>query len=217
MKRSNQAMQLTGLRLVFPLSVATTFFLQPSRLSIVMADLMSLLGGEVKLWLLLTRQFELGGYMSRTMLFIAMISFLGCLTTPSSAQDSRWGSPDDPIVKFIIAVEAKWASSSCSPQPDLKAVIADDFQGTATNGHRYDKAEAIATDPKALERDCQLGDVKVRFFGDSIAIAYGAESRIRKAEDGKEARRCQVWTDTWLKRNGQWQIVAAQDTVIPCP
>ena len=48
-------MQLTALWLVFPLSLATTFFLQPSRLSVAMADLMSLLGGEVKLWLLLTR------------------------------------------------------------------------------------------------------------------------------------------------------------------
>ena len=155
--------------------------------------------------------------MSRTMLFIATISFFGCLTAPSIAQDSRWGSADDPTVKFMIAMEAKWASSSCSPQPDLKAVIADDFQGTATDGHRYSKADAIATDPNALARDCQLGEVKVRFFGDSIAIAYGAENRIRKAADGKEAKRCQVWTDTWLKRNGQWQIVAAQDTVIPCP
>jgi hypothetical protein len=155
--------------------------------------------------------------MSRTMLFIATISFLGYPTAPSIAQDSRWGSADDPTVKFIIAIEAKWASSSCNPQPDLKAVIAEDFQGTATDGHRYDKAEAIATDPSALARDCQLGQVKVRFFGDSIAIAYGAENRIRKAADDKEARRCQVWTDTWLKRNGQWQIVAAQDTVIPCP
>jgi hypothetical protein len=53
--------------------------------------------------------------MSRTMLFIATISFLGCLTTPGIAQDSKWGSPDDPTVKFIIAMEAKWASSSCSP------------------------------------------------------------------------------------------------------
>ena len=106
--------------------------------------------------------------MSRTMLFIATISFLGCLTTPSIAEDSRWGSPDDSTVKFIIAIEAKWASSSCSPQPDLKAVIADDFQGTATDGHRYDKVEAISIDPKALARDCQLGDVKVRFFGDSV-------------------------------------------------
>ncbi|MFZ0915837.1 MAG: nuclear transport factor 2 family protein [Candidatus Udaeobacter sp.] len=155
--------------------------------------------------------------MSRTMLFIVTISFHGFLITPSIAQDSRWGSSDDPIVKFIIAIEAKWASSSCNPEPGLKAVIADDFQGTSTDGHRYDKAEAIATDPKAVARDCKLGDVKVRFFGNSIAIAYGAESRIRKGADGKEARRCQVWTDTWLKRNGQWQIVAAQDTVIQCP
>ena len=96
-------------------------------------------------------------------------------------------------------------------------MIADDFQGTTTDGHRYDKVEAIAADPKAVARDCQLGDVKERFFGDFIAIAYGSESRIRKAADGKEAKRCQVWTDTWLKRKRQWQIVAAQDTVIPCP
>jgi len=151
------------------------------------------------------------------MLVIATISFLGFLTTPSIGQEGRWGTSDDSTVKFIIAIEAKWADSSCSPQPDLKAAIADDFQGTATDGHRYDKAEAIASDPKPVARDCQLGDVRVRFFGDSIAIAYGAENRIRKDKDGKEAKRCQVWTDTWLKRRGQWQIVAAQDTVIPCP
>jgi len=54
--------------------------------------------------------------MSRTRLFIASISFFGCLTTQGIAQDSRWGSPDDSTVKFIIAIEAKWASSSCSPQ-----------------------------------------------------------------------------------------------------
>ena len=112
--------------------------------------------------------------MSRSTLIVSTISFLGCLTTPGIAQDGRWGSPDDPTVKFMIGIEAKWASSSCSPQPELKAAIADDFQGTATDGHRYDKAEAIATDPKVVARDCQLCEVKVRFFGHSIAIAYGA-------------------------------------------
>src|SRR3954454_11387682 len=129
--------------------------------------------------------------MLRTTLIIAAISFLGALATSTIAQDSKWGSPDNPLVKFIIATESKWASSNCSPQPDLKAVIADDFQGTATDGHRYDKTEAIATDPKTLARDCQLGEVRVRFLGDSTAIAYGSENRIRKAADGKEARRCQ--------------------------
>ena len=33
--------------------------------------------------------------------------------------------------KFMIAAEAKWANSACSPQPSFKDVIADDFQGTS--------------------------------------------------------------------------------------
>lgn len=146
------------------------------------------------------------------------LSILGASISPGIAQESRWGLPDEDTVKFIIAVEAKWSSSNCSPQPDLKDFIADDFQGTFTNGQRFGKVEAIAADPALmkLSRDCQLGEVKVRFFGDSIAIAYGAENRLRKGKDGKEAKRCQVWTDTWLKRNRRWQIVAAQDTVVPC-
>ena len=142
--------------------------------------------------------------------------FLAGFALPSFAQESRWGSPEEETVKFMIAAEAKWANSACSPQPDLKDVIADDFQGTSPSGHRYDKAKAIATDTKSLSRDCQLGEVKVRFFGDSIAIAYGAESAVSKAKDGKETKHCLIWTDTWLKRAGIWQIVAAQDTNIPC-
>jgi len=117
----------------------------------------------------------------------------------------------------MIAAEAKWANSACGPQPDLKEVIADDFQGTSPSGRRYGKKEAITTDTKAIERDCQLGEVKVRFFGDSIALAYGEESAVAKAKDGKEEEKhCLIWTDTWLKRDGKWQIVAAQDTKIPC-
>jgi hypothetical protein len=116
----------------------------------------------------------------------------------------------------MVASEAKWANAACSAQPDLKTFIADDYQGTSTTGRRYPKADAIADDPDRRSRDCRLGDVKVRFFGDSVAVAYGEESRMQKADNGAEARRCQVWTDTWLKRNGHWQIVAAQDTIIPC-
>jgi Domain of unknown function (DUF4440) len=141
--------------------------------------------------------------------------FLGGFASSSFGQESRWGSPEEKTVKFIIAAETKWANSACSPQPDLNDVIADDFQGTSPSGRRYGKKDAITTDTKSLERDCQLGQVKVRFFGDSIAIAYGEESAI-KAKDGKETKHCLIWTDTWLKRAGKWQIVAAQDTDIPC-
>ena len=154
--------------------------------------------------------------MARLAPFVVAVSLLGGFATHTLAQDARWGSPDDSTVKLMTEIEAKWASSNCSPQPDLEQAIADDFQGTSTDGQRYDKRAAITTDPKSAARDCRLGDVRVRFFGDPVALAYGSESRIRKAEDGSESRRCQVWTDTWLRRNGRWQIVAAQDTVVAC-
>jgi hypothetical protein len=133
-----------------------------------------------------------------------------------AAQSSRWGSPDEDTVKYILACEAKWASSACSPQPDMTLFIAEDFQGTSTTGKRYGKPDAIASEAPYHSHDCHLGEVKVRFFGDVVAIAYGAEDRIDRAADGKESKRCQVWTDTWLKRDGKWEIVAAQDTIVTC-
>ena len=154
--------------------------------------------------------------MTPTTALLTIVALLVSFTISAGAQEARWGSPDEPTVKAIIANEAKWANSSCSPQAELKEFVADDFQGTSTSGNRYPKADAIMSDTNALARNCQLGDVRIRFFGDSIAIAYGSESRIPQSKDGKDTKRCQVWTDTWLKRHEQWQVVAAQDTIIPC-
>jgi hypothetical protein len=61
-----------------------------------------------------------------------------------------------------------------------------------------------------------LIDAKVRFFGDNLAMVYGSESAVRKAKDGAEKLRCLIWTDTWLKRDGKWQIIAAQDMPFDC-
>ena len=49
-------------------------------------------------------------------IFGLALSLLGGFPLPSVAQESRWGSPDEDTVKFIRTVEAKWASSACSPR-----------------------------------------------------------------------------------------------------
>ena len=134
-----------------------------------------------------------------------------------SAQTAHWASPNDSTAIKLIAMERMWLNASCSPQPGLKEVFADDFQGTSTTGSRYGKAAAMSNDANSLDRLCELGDVKIHFFGENIAMAYGSESSIRKGTDGKEYKRCLAWTDTWLKRDGKWQIIAAQDNVVECP
>jgi hypothetical protein len=59
-----------------------------------------------------------------------------------------------------------------------------------------------------------LNDVKVRFFGDT-AVAQGNESWVRRTVTPLNGRF--VWTDTWLHRNGKWQIVASEDLIVPEP
>lgn len=48
----------------------------------------------------------------------------------------------------------------------------------------------------------RLIDAKVRFFADNLALVYGCESAGRRTNRGTEQPRCLIWTDTWLKRNG---------------
>ncbi len=152
---------------------------------------------------------------------IVVLPILGTLLIAVSApaqspQQGRWASADDPVAKQMIQMEREWAEDGCTQKPVGVAFLADDFQGTAPGGERYDKAEALNRDASLKERDCRLDDAKVRFFGDSVAIIYGSERALRTDKDGKEAMRCLVWTDTWLKRRGKWEIVAAQDTAVPC-
>jgi hypothetical protein len=126
------------------------------------------------------------------------------------AQTSRWASADDKTAEWMISQERRWAESACDGNDVVQTLLADDFQGTSPSGKRYSKP---TTKEKPSARDCKLGEVKIRFFGDNLAIAYGSESRVKTSADGKEAPETLIWTDTWLKRNGRWQIIAAEDLV----
>ena len=147
---------------------------------------------------------------------VTLLALVGMSAATLHAQSARVGTPDDPTVKSMIAAERTWSAGNCAPQPGLRDVIADDYQGTATNGHRVKKADVIQTDTTALDRECTLGDVAAHFFGDDVAVLYGGESSLRKDKAGVEKKRCLIWTDTWLRRGGKWQIIASQDTVVTC-
>ena len=134
------------------------------------------------------------------------------------AQQGRWAAPDDTTAKFIIDSERQWAEAACTHNKIAAEILADDFQGTSPEAKRYTKPEEVAdtADRSTTAQDCRLLDARVRFFGDALAMVYGSESSIRKGKDRADEKRCLIWTDTWLKRNGKWQIIAAQDTQYQC-
>jgi hypothetical protein len=149
---------------------------------------------------------------------VAVLVIAGITGVQAQGQQGQWAAADNPAAKYMVDAERQWAEDACTHHKITDKILADDFQGTSPEGKRYTKSEEVAdtSDLSKTARDCRLIDAKVRLFGADLALVYGSESSVRKAKDGTEQSRCLIWTDTWLKRNGQWQIIAAQDTQFDC-
>ena len=130
----------------------------------------------------------------------------------AQAQESRWAKTDDLTARSLINYERLWAEAGCTHNGIEKTILAEDFQGTAPDGSHYSKKEATTEFAGGRsEENCEIYEVTVHFFGDATAILYGSESAVHVEVGGSRHKVKLTWTDTWLKRQGIWQIVAAQD------
>jgi hypothetical protein len=155
------------------------------------------------------------------LLFLLMTTIVAFAQDPvkqpePDEQQGRWATTTDTTAKSLIAMEREWAEEACTGKIVVQGILAEDFQGTSPDGTRYSKQEAVERASTIAPHDCRLIDAKVHFFGDNTALVYGSESSVRKGNTGQNYTRTLVWTDTWLKRNGRWQIVAAQDVRADC-
>jgi ketosteroid isomerase-like protein len=115
--------------------------------------------------------------------------------------------------RYILDSERQWAESVATGDISaIERILADDFIGVDPKGRLYNKQQMIGETrdaPKYFVSN-RLNDVKLRFYGNT-AIAQGSETW--EKHSGERGRF--VWTDTWLQRNGRWQIVAAEDLIAP--
>ena len=112
---------------------------------------------------------------------------------------------------YILESERQWAESvGTGDTSAIERILADDFVAVDPKGVLYTKQQMVADTRNAPKYyvSNRLNDVKVRFYGET-AIAQGSETwEKRTGERGRF-----VWTDTWIWRNGRWQIVAAEDLI----
>ena len=144
---------------------------------------------------------------------IAFLIAVAVAAPPPAAKCTTTGPHDPTALKYICDSERAWAESVATGNPAaVKRILADDFIGVDPDGQQYRKAEMLADTAKGPQSFAsnKINDVVVRFYG-NMAIAQGSETWTRK--NGEKGR--WVWTDTWLKRNGAWQIVAAEDLKAP--
>jgi hypothetical protein len=145
---------------------------------------------------------------------LAALSALLCLSLsfPASADGKH-----DAAERYIKQKEAEWAEQSVSNDDGLlRRLLADDYIGVSSSAQVETKKrqieEALAAQKQPSEFVSNRVDyVDVRFFSDNLAVAQGQESWV--LTNGEHGR--YIWTDTWLRRKGQWQIIASQDTKLP--
>ena len=116
--------------------------------------------------------------------------------------------------QYIREGEKQWAESVATGDTVvIVRILADDFIGVDPDGNQYDKPTMVketATAPKYFLSN-HLNDVRVTFYG-TTAVAQGDETWVKR-NDSSIGRF--VWTDTWVRRKGKWQIVAAEDLIAP--
>ncbi len=138
---------------------------------------------------------------------LLLLGLAACAPAPDRVADE----------KTIRDGEAAWAEAvALGDTAAVGALLADDYRGVAPDGSVTDKKselEETRTGPSRFVSN-QLVEFHVRFYGDT-AVAQGAE--VWEKRDGEPRRGRYVWTDTWLRRGGRWQVVAAEDLAVAEP
>jgi hypothetical protein len=112
-----------------------------------------------------------------------------------------------------MANERAWGQSFVTGDvATVQRLLSDDFQGFEVDGSAYNKADCIAfVRAKPHGRVDSVDQFKIRFFGDT-AVVQAHERGLGPPPETRSKER--VFTDVWVKRGGNWLIVAASDTLV---
>jgi len=93
----------------------------------------------------------------------------------------------------------------------MTKIVADEFIITFPNGSMQTKSELMSMikNPKSSAPKMRFytEDVKSHAYGDTVILRGKVVTEYER--DGKQVREQSRYTDTYVKRNGRWQVVAS--------
>lgn len=124
---------------------------------------------------------------------------------------SNASTPANAVEQELLKIERAWLDAYLKRDvAAMERIESDDFTITHANGQVITKAQEIASLKRSTTADSSMSfsteDTKVRVYGDT-AVLTGIF--VSKSKDSTERSR---YTDVYVKRNGQWQVVASQLT-----
>jgi len=149
---------------------------------------------------------------------IFIITVLLAVSASLTAQQPSVHADANPTAEGEIkALELKLAGLILRGDWDEYAKhLASDYLHTRDNGHVEDKDEALASlrdlKRKIIVMEMEPADLAIRIYGDTAVS--NAEFTITVRDSGQVKSRRTRLTDFFVKRDGQWCLVAGQETPI---
>ena len=133
------------------------------------------------------------------------------LTSARSQVSNGAASTSDTISQELIRLEKqKDQAYEQGDKAALDRIYADDYQGIAANGAIISRKTVLEFFPRPnVFQSHRSEDVVVRVFGE-VAVVTGIQKRKFYKDIKPGGEDTLRYTNVYVKRNGIWQIVAAQ-------
>ena len=95
--------------------------------------------------------------------------------------------------------------------------MAEDFVGTSSGGKVGNKTTMLVeiSKDKNIYSSSVSEEMTVHLYGADMAVVTGVARETGKTASGKPFSQAYRFTDTWVRRNGKWQCVAASALAVP--
>lgn len=140
---------------------------------------------------------------------VVMLASMFLAALVMAAQDP---APADELVQIQQRLMRAWIDRD---RPYVESVLASDWTTTDTGGRVLTREEimrqAFESDDRRVESGA-IDDVTVRLFGET-AVVTGRTIAVGTYKGARATARLR-FTDVFVKRDGRWQAVASQGTII---
>jgi ketosteroid isomerase-like protein len=135
-------------------------------------------------------------------------------TTPSAVPPAVNAAPtaSDPKKSEaeILQLEREWVAAI--EKKDLAAldrILAEDFVGTSISGSTFRKADAIDDIQKGtyVVKSMNMDELSVNVY-ETAAVTFASQDE-KSTYLGKDNSGHYHFTNTWIKKDGKWQVVAS--------
>lgn len=98
----------------------------------------------------------------------------------------------------------------------IEPMVADDYVGVTSRGKIENRRAMLSSikgdkDTYTLTKNDKLD---VRMYGKDVAVVVGTYREKGTTKDGQAFNRSYRFTDTWMNRNGKWQLIASQVALV---